>query len=152
MAPTIDMAQHNIGAILGWWLTEGQGNKKWAPRSGRAVPTIQPTAPRAKLKPMSTTAVYRVYCTAGMPITRGRNPPVKMVTVYFPGAVLQKLSSAQAQTRAIEYGSKLLRNEVLNDPQFKEGAQWEAKKEDVNLSGYLTPNLQGKDGAKAWFN
>jgi hypothetical protein len=23
------MAQHNIDAILGWWLTEGQGNKKW---------------------------------------------------------------------------------------------------------------------------
>ena len=23
------MAQHNIDAILGWWLMEGQGNKEW---------------------------------------------------------------------------------------------------------------------------
>jgi hypothetical protein len=23
------MAQHNIDAILGWWLLEGQGNKTW---------------------------------------------------------------------------------------------------------------------------
>ena len=23
------MAQHNIDAILGWWLLEGHGNKTW---------------------------------------------------------------------------------------------------------------------------
>jgi hypothetical protein len=23
------MAQHNVDALLGWWLMEGQGNKTW---------------------------------------------------------------------------------------------------------------------------
>jgi hypothetical protein len=23
------MAQHNVDALLGWWLMEGQGNKQW---------------------------------------------------------------------------------------------------------------------------
>lgn len=98
------------------------------------------------------TEVYRVYCTAGTPITRTPETPVKMVTVYFPPDVLLKMSKAEAQTKAIQYANTLLREEVLNDRQFKGGCGWEAKKELVDLSEYATPNLEARDGMKAWLN
>ena len=100
--------------------------------------------------PLMKSTVYRVYCTAGMPITRTPGTPVKIVTVYFPADVLQKMSSADAQTRAISYANALLREEILNDRLFTGGCGWEAKKEEAELSDYATPNLEGKDGVKAW--
>jgi hypothetical protein len=96
--------------------------------------------------------VYRVYCTAGMPITRTPESPVKVVTVYFPEDVLRKLSSPEVQAKAIQYAKTLLQEEIVNDPHFKSGCGWGARKELVDLSDYATPNLEARDGVKAWLN
>jgi hypothetical protein len=45
--------------------------------------------------------------------------------------VLQKLSSARAQIEAIRCAKKLLLKDILNDPQFKGGFGWAAKKEQA---------------------
>ncbi len=100
-----------------------------------------------------TTKVYRVYCTAGTPITRSPDTPRKMITVQFLDDTVQGMPSVEAQRKAIEYGRTLLRNEILSDPQFKSGFGWEARREEVDISEYeyATPNLQTAR-ARAWFN
>jgi hypothetical protein len=98
------------------------------------------------------TEVYRVYCTAGTPITRTPESPTKFVTVYFPEDVLRKLSSPEAQVKAIHYAKTLLQEENVNDPQFKTGSGWFAKMEPVDLSDYATPNLEAPGGIKVWLN
>ncbi|HXM03523.1 MAG TPA: hypothetical protein VN939_13015 [Chthoniobacterales bacterium] len=99
------------------------------------------------------TEVYRAYCTAGTPIIRTRETPVKMVTIQFPDEVLRRLPPVEAQRKAIDYANELLQNEILNDPNFKAGFGWEARKEEVDLSDYeyCTPNMQ-RAGAKVWLN
>lgn len=99
------------------------------------------------------TEVYRVYCTAGTPITRTRETPVKMVTIQFPDEILRKFPPVETQRKAINYASDLLENEILNDPDFKVGFGWKARKEEVDLSEYeyCTPNMQ-RGGAKVWLN
>jgi hypothetical protein len=99
------------------------------------------------------TEVYRAYCTAGTPITRTRETPVKMVTIQFPDEVLRRLPPVEAQKKAIGYARHLLENEILSDPNFKAGFGWEARKEEVDLSDYLhcNPNMQ-RGGANVWLN
>jgi hypothetical protein len=98
------------------------------------------------------TEVYRAYCTAGTPITRTHETPVKMVTIQFPDEI-HKLPPVEAQRKAIDYARHLLENEILSDPNFKAGFGWEARKEEVDLSDYeyCTPNML-RGGAKVWLN
>jgi hypothetical protein len=98
------------------------------------------------------TEVYRVYFKAGMPITWTSETPVKFATVYLPEEFLRKKSSADAQVQARRYAREVLRTDILNDARFKDGFGWVARKEEADLSEYLTPNLESSNGVKAWVN
>src|SRR5260370_40979276 len=54
-----------------------------------------------------------------------------MVTIRFPDEILRKLPPVAAKRKAIDYASELLQNEILNDPNFKVGFGWKARKEEV---------------------
>jgi hypothetical protein len=96
------------------------------------------------------TQVYRVFCTAGMPINQTPESPRKMATVYFPDNFPKQPTSREAT--AILLAKRLLQQDVVNDPEFKGGCGWHAELTGVDLSEYLTPNLETPEGAKAWLN